>query len=122
MQLEIPDGARVHITIGGPLLLASPPDTVANQTPAKLNRPLLTGIAVVAVLFVGFQFWRNGPGHGGAMQAASMAQATERPPSTTEVPPGFRQRLDLPAQVTPPPGQMTGAAADKSVNAFGLHE
>ena len=112
MQLEIPDGAHVHILIG-----KAPPLALTDQTgsprPMTATRSLIRGALVAALLcgsfLVGKQF---GPVRTVAAEA-STSQSFAPPDSRSAgpgaapaaVPPEFTQQLQRPPTVLPPPGR-----------------
>lgn len=63
MELVIPDGAQVHITVGYPPLLASPvaqvPQTLLEAVPSPRRRPLLKGAVATALLLGAFLCGRH---------------------------------------------------------------
>lgn len=141
MQLDIPDGAQLHIVIGKPPLLALPDETAAPRAAARTGHYLLKGVAALALLCGGFEAGRHvadRPGAGGPLQAA-LAQPRPAPTAATgqhafperpllrdatgqaaaQVPAAFAAQLRQPPVVIPPPGQpATGGAPGR--NAFGL--
>ena len=113
MQLEIPDGAHVHIVIGKASPLALPDETVGRR--ATVMRPMIKG-AVLAVLVCGafvagrqFGMVRTITP---AVAAAPAASADRR--AAGGLPPEFAQQLQQPPVVTPPPAPPPGR------NPFGL--
>jgi hypothetical protein len=146
MQIEVPDGAYVHVSIGhapmpllpAPLLAAPAPGGVA---PFKRRR-LLTSMAGLLVLFGGYEIGRLTGPRGADLQAAQAAPATlsaataalreqhafpDRPlpripaPATDpgQVPAAFTDQLRVAPTVQPPPGQPPSGSG--GANPFGLH-
>jgi hypothetical protein len=135
MELVIPDGAQVHITVGQPPLLALPQDPRAVASlPERSSRRIVKGLLAGVLLIGAFQAGRFLPHH---VETASAAQPPTSPakPSVTgssaagEIPPAFRAQIAQPPHVVPPPGAApaaaTGgstapAAAPAPANPFGL--
>ena len=141
MELVIPDGAQVHITIGAPSLLALTSDP--SPSVQRRFRPVLTGIAASVLMLGGYQVGKRNA----APASARVAQAELRgpslaPPALAEprlaaakpqrqvpptpgpvnepghVPAEFAQQLRQAPTVVPPPGQPSSPG---SANPFGLH-
>ena len=147
MELVIPEGAQVHITVGHPPLLALPATSTPQALPEapQRRRPLLKGTLAVALLAGVFVAGR----HSGAPPApigtatAALTAANPGPPpverafpeaplphtpppvsaqgqAPAQVPPALAEQLRQPPTVIPPPGQPApGAGAS---NPFGLQE
>ena len=142
MDLVIPDGVPVHITIGNaPPLLALPNESDVRGLPAPRGSSggrLVKSVLAAVLLFGSFQAGRLTGHHVDAVsnaQAASEARATPMPApqadqaASTEIPPAFRNQMAQAPQVSPPPGQAprtnTGTAGPTeppASNPFGLHE
>jgi hypothetical protein len=149
MELVIPDGAQVHITVGHPPLLAPTapqlPQTLTEAVPLPRRRPLLKGTAVAALLLGAFLVGR----HSGipptpidpataAMTGSNLGpvpvehaspdhplpQTAAAGPSqgqpAAQVPPALAEALRKPAIVIPPPGQ--AAPPVGAPDPFGLNE
>ncbi len=103
MELVIPDGAQVHITIGNTPLLALPNETAPQPDPIP---PAQASVGE-----------RTPP-------VLPRAAAPADQPAAAEIPPAFRAKLAQPPQVAPSPGQAPVAAAGgpTPANPFGLHE
>jgi len=147
MQIEIPDGAYVHLSIGHapvPLLPAPPLSAPAPGAMAVLKpRRLLTSVAALLVLCGGYEVGRHTGPRGTDLQAAQAAPATpsaaaapmreqhafpDRPlprvpaaaaADPSQVPPAFTEQLRAAPAVQPPPGQPSSGSG--GVNPFGLH-
>lgn len=141
MQLEIPDGVQVHLTIGAPHA-AAPLLALADGTTARLRTPsamvrFVKGVALAAILVGCFQAGRLTSSRTEPVQAAQAANASAAAqvsasslipaPSaqtpSTEVPPAFRDQLARAPQATPtaPPAPPPGRGQPPP-NPFGLHE
>jgi len=142
MELVIPEGARVHITIDNTPVLAVPDETAPTRPPARPSRKLLKGALALVLLFGAFEAGRHlaaQPDASGATRAAFAMPGQAPAPSpeqhafpdrplrealapaapTQEIPPEFRRQLGQQPSVIPPPGQTPpGGAAVK--NPFGL--
>lgn len=140
MNLEIPDGANVHIFIGraSPLALT---DQRAEPPPRSRGRGIIgaslkfTSIAmlVIGAFWVGEQRVQTASADTGFATpppvnqafpnaAPSPSQAAAQLPSPAapdQVPPNFQTQLQQPPSIQPPPGQNSGAA-NANPNAFGL--
>jgi len=141
MQLEIPDGVQVHLTIGAPHaaapLLALADGTAArDRTPSTMAR-FAKGMVLAGLLVGCFQAGRltsprTGPVQ--AVQAANASTAAQPPasplapapfaqPASNEVPPAFRDQLARAPQVTPTaPPAPSPSSGQAPPNPFGLHE
>ena len=142
MDLVIPDGVPVHITIGnGPPLLALPHETDVRVVPAPRGSSggrLVKSVLAAVLLFGSFQVGRFTGHHVDTVsnaQAASEARAAPVPATqadqaaSTEIPPAFRNQMAQAPQVSPPPGQAprtkagtSGPTEPPASNPFGLHE
>jgi len=136
MELMIPDGARVHITIGSTPLLALPNETATRPAALKSGSHFLKGVVAGALILGAFQAGRVMSHRGDPIQPAQASVEERTPPvlpravstsdraAAAEIPPAFRDKLALPPQVAPPPGQAAIAAPGDPTpaNAFGLHE
>ncbi len=136
MELVIPDGAQVHITIGNtpPLALANetPPQPAAVQSGGRFLKGVVAGVLILGA----FQAGRMMSHRGGPIPPAQAsveertppvlprAAATADQPEAAEIPPAFRGKLSQPPQVAPPPGQPAVAApgTPTPANPFGLHD
>jgi hypothetical protein len=132
MELLIPDGAQVHITVGVPPLLALPHDPPAVASP--IDRPhgrtakgLLTGVLLIGAV----QVRRFLPHHAETASAArsptaSAVSAVTESNTAAEIPRAFRTQMAQPPQLTPPPGVAApvsgspAAAPSAAPNPFGL--
>ena len=144
MELVIPDGAQVHITVGHPPLLALPHDRSADAPPPGRSTGRLAKGLVAGVLFIGaFQAGRFLPHHAQTASAAPPAALAGSGAAdgnaaggnaAGEIPPAFRAQMAQPPQVVPPPGAAapasdmggstgspTAAPAPPAANPFGLH-
>ena len=135
MELVIPDGVQVHITVGHPPLLALPHDPPAVASPPGLPRGRIAKGLIAGVFLVGaFQAGRLSPHRAETAAAAQppAAVATTDGSAAAEIPPAFRALLGEPPHVVPAPGAAptapTGgvksdagpAAAPAPTNPFGL--
>jgi hypothetical protein len=143
MELVIPAGVQVHITIGRTPLLALPDEIARERPPARPSRPLLKGVLALVLLFGAFEVGRHVaawpdttgptraafamPGQAPALGPEQHAfpdrplprEAVAAGAPAQQIPPEFRQQLEQPPSVIPPPGQTPpGAAPEK--NPFGL--
>jgi hypothetical protein len=119
MELVIPDGAQVQITVGHPQFVALPHDPRPLTTaPVRTSGRILKGLAAGLLLMVAFQAGRLLPHRAETASAAqpspSVAEAPSEPGTgqVADVPPAFRAQIAQPPQVIPPPG-----AARPGVNA-----
>jgi hypothetical protein len=125
MELVIPDGAQVYITVGQPPLLALPhePHAVAPQ-PARSSGRIVKTLLAGVVLLGAFQAGRLLPHQPDT--AAAAQPTTEQPTAAAatglaqssaagEIPQAFRAQVAQPPQVIPPPGAAPAAAAGSSV-------
>ena len=146
MQIEVPDGAYVHVSIGhAPVpLLPAPPlaAPVPGRAVAFKRRRLLTSVAGLLMLFGGYEVGRHTGPRGADLQAAQAASATpsaaaasvreqhafpDRPlprvPAAAadpgQVPAAFTDQLRAAPTVQPPPGQPPSGSG--GANPFGLH-
>jgi hypothetical protein len=132
MLLELPDDARVQIFVAPagttsfieslrPLVDGEPP---AAFTPRKFRHPVLMGSAIVALIglaFIAGQHTRGTSGSAPIAYAQSARRAPEAaPPATAELPADFREKLQQPPTITPPPGAAPAGAPGKSP--FGLED
>ncbi len=138
MELVIPDGAQVHITVGQPPLLALPHDPRAIAPSSDRPRGRIAKGVLAGVLLLGaFQAGRFLPHHADTASAAPpMATivapgVTEGSPAAGEIPPAFRAQMARPPQVVPPPGAVPAASTGGTVapvptpaptNPFGLRD
>ena len=109
MQLVIPDGAQVHITVGQPPLLALPHDSRATAPSSERQRRRVTKGILAGVLLIGaFQAGRLLPHHAdmasAAPPAAAIASGATEGSAAAEIPSAFRAQMAQPPQVVPPPG------------------
>jgi hypothetical protein len=135
MELVIPDGAQVHITVGQPPLLALPQDpravaSLPERSSGRIVKSLLAGVLLIGA----FQAGRFLPHHAETASAAQPTAAAASPGVTGssaagEIPPAFRAQIAQPPHVVPPPGAATGgstggatapATAPAPANPFGL--
>lgn len=143
MELVIPDGAQVHITIGSPPLLAL---THEKAPPVQRRlRPVLGGIVVGVLMLGSYQVGKRTASpssdrvaqvelRGGSSLAPQELAETRLaggdpqrltapilpPPNEPgRIPAEFAQQLRQARTVTPPPGQAAPAAP--GANPFGLH-
>jgi len=149
MELVIPDGAQVHITVGHPPLLAPPPAQVPQRLTEAValprRRTLLKGAAVAALLLGAFLVGRHSGIPPAPIDPATAAMTgpnlgpvpvehafPDRPLSQTaaagpapgqpaaQVPPALAEALRKPPTVIPPPGQ--AAPPVGAPDPFGLNE
>jgi len=137
MNLDFPEGAHVQINIapaGSGAMFREPLLATPAVAPARRRHPFLMGafvVVLVGVAFVAGQ--RTAPASRGVELAPARAyrpqlyrqpqpdqpQAYRLPPyqlpsipeQTAEIPPAFRQQLQTPPKVTPPPGIAAPSAA-----------
>jgi hypothetical protein len=136
MELVIPDGAQVHITIGNTPLLTLPNETAPQPAIRKSGGRFLKGVVAGVLILGAFQAGRILPHRGDPMPPAQASVGERTPPvlpraaaaadqpEAAEIPPAFRDKLAQPPQVAPPPGQAVVAApgTPTPANPFGLHE
>jgi hypothetical protein len=136
MELVIPDGAQVHITIGNAPLIALPNETAPQRATLKSGGRFLKGVVAGVVILGAFQAGRVMSHRGDAIPFAQAsveertppvlprAAAAADPPEAAEIPPAFREKLTQPPQVAPPPGQppVVAPGTPAPANPFGLHE
>ncbi len=136
MELVIPDGAQVHITIGNTPLLALPNETVPQPATPKSGGRFLQGVVAGVLILGAFQAGRIMSHRDDPIPLAQASVAERAPPvlpragaaadqpEAAEIPPAFREKLAQPPQVAPPPGQAAVVAPGTSTpaNPFGLHE
>jgi hypothetical protein len=136
MELVIPDGAQVHITIGNAPLLALPNETAPQPAALKSGGRFLKGVVAGVVILGAFQAGRVMSHRGDPIPSAQASVEERTPPvlpraaaaadqpEAAEIPPAFRDKLAQPPQVAPPPGQAAVAApgTPTPANPFGLHE
>ncbi len=141
MELVIPDGAQVHITVGHPPPLALTYDQRAGAVdPVRSGHQVLRGLGIAMVILIAFEAGRWLPHHASTAAAvtatapAAAAPAAADPVPATDIPPAFRAQLAQPPRVLPPPGAgipaqaaPSGAAASPpgargAANPFGLQE
>jgi hypothetical protein len=136
MELVIPDGAQVHITIGHTPLLALSNETAPQPAAIKSGGRFLKGIAAGVLILGAFQAGRVMSHRGDPIPPAQASVEERTPPvlpraaaaadqpAAAEIPPAFRDTLAQTPQVAPPPGQAVGLPPSNptSANPFGLHE
>jgi hypothetical protein len=136
MELVIPDGAQVQITIGNARLLALPNETAPHPATPKSGGRFLKGVVAGVLILGAFQAGRILPHRGDPIPPAQASVGERTPPvlpraaaaadqpEAAEIPPAFRDNLAQPPQVAPPPGQAVVAApgTPTPANPFGLHE
>jgi hypothetical protein len=136
MELVIPDGAQVHITIGNAPPLALPNETAAQPATLKSGGRFLKGVIAGVLILGAFQAGRVMSHRGDPIPPAQASVEERTPPvlpraaaaadqpAAAEIPPAFRDKLAQPPQVAPPPGQAMVAAPGTPTpsNPFGLHE
>jgi hypothetical protein len=136
MELVIPDGARVHITIGNTPLLALPNETATQPAALKSGSRFLKSVVAGALILGAFQAGRVMSHRGDPIPPAQASVEERTPPglpravaapdqaAAVQIPPAFRDKLAQPPQVAPPPGQAAVAAPGDPTpaNPFGLHE
>jgi len=136
MELVIPDGAQVHITIGNTPLLALPNETAPQPAIRKSSGRFLKGVVAGVLILGAFQAGRVMSHRDDPILPAQAsveertppvrprAGAAAEQPAAAEIPPAFRDKLAQPPQVAPPPGQPVVAAPGNPIpaNPFGLHE
>ena len=139
MNLEIPEGANVHIFIG-----KAPPLALTDQRSEFPERPRghgllgrtlkvgIVGILVIGGFWVGEQRNQTATADTGfaappavsqafPTQAGVPSQASAQPPAPDggQVPPSFQAQLQQPPSIQPPPGQNSGSG-NNGENSFGL--
>jgi hypothetical protein len=139
MNLEIPEGANVHIFIGKapPLALTDQRAEVVERSRGRglLGRALkvaLVGVLVIGGFWIGEQRSQTATADTGfaapppvsdafPSQAGVASQAAGQPPApdSGQVPSSFQAQLQQPPSVQPPPGQNSGSG-NNAANAFGL--
>ena len=136
MELVIPDGAPVHITIGNAPLLAQQNETAPQRATLKSGGRFLKGVVAGVLVLGAFQAGRVMSHRVDPIPPAQASVADRTPPvlpraaatadqpEAAEIPPAFREKLAQPPQVAPPPGQAAVVAPGTSTpaNPFGLHE
>jgi hypothetical protein len=136
MELVIPNGAQVHITIGKPPLLALPSETAPQPAALKSGGRFLKGVVAGVLILGAFQAGRVMSHRGDPIPPAQASVAERAPPAlprtaapadqpeAAEIPPAFRDKLAQAPQVAPPPGQAAVVApgTPTPANPFGLHE
>jgi hypothetical protein len=136
MELVIPDGAQVQITIGTAPLLALPNETAPQPATPKSGGRFLKGVVAGVLILGAFQAGRILPHRGDPIPPAQASVGERTPPvlpraaaaadqpEAAEIPPAFRDKLAQPPQVAQPPGQAVVAApgTPTPANPFGLHE
>jgi hypothetical protein len=136
MELVIPDGAQVHITIGNSPLLALPNETAPQPATLKPGGRFLKGVVAGVLILGAFQAGRVMSHRDDPISPAQASVQERTPPvlpraaaaadhsEAAEIPPAFRDKLGQPPQVAPPPGQAAVVApgAPAPANPFGLHE
>ncbi len=136
MELVIPDGAQVHISIGNTPLLALPNETVPQPAAVKSGGRFLKGVVAGVLILGAFQAGRVMSHRDDPIPPAQASIQERTPPvlpraapaaneqAGAEIPTTFRDKLAQPPQVAPPPGQAAVAAPGTPVpaNPFGLHE
>jgi len=136
MELVIPDGAQVHITIGNTPLLALPNETAPQPATQKSGARFLKGIVAGVLVLGAFQAGQVMSHRGDPVPPAQASVAERAPPvlprtaamadqpEAAEIPPAFRDKLAQPPQVAPPPGQAAVVApgTPTPANPFGLQE
>ena len=119
MNLDLPEGAHVQIIIAPARGAAMLPEPLLAPPPPAAPRPrhlLLKGAVVAALIGVAFAAGQRTAPTGRAVQLAH-AQSYQPPPyqpppeRTAEIPPAFRQQLQTPPRLTPPPGAAAPGAA-----------
>ena len=139
MNLQIPEGANIYITIGNPSPLALTDQRADLPVQKGARGFFFTAVKVTVVfLFVIGSFW-VGEQRGQAANAdpgipavppvqqafpsqtaAPLSPSPVQPPAAGQVPPSFAQQLQQPPTIQPAPGQ-TPASGNSGPNAFGLH-
>ncbi len=136
MELVIPDGAQIHITIANAPLLALPNETAPRPATPKSGGRFLKGVVAGVLVLGAFQAGRIMSHGGDPIPPAQASIAEQAPPvlpraaaaadqqEAAEIPPAFREKLTQPPQVAPPPGQAAVVApgTPTPANPFGLHE
>ncbi len=136
MELVIPEGAQVHITIGNTPLLALPNETAPQPATPRSSGRFLRGVVAGVLILGAFQAGRIVSHRGDPIPPAQASVVERAPPvlpraggaadqpAGVEIPPAFRDKLAQPPQVAPPPGQAVVAApgTPTPANPFGLHE
>jgi hypothetical protein len=121
MELVIPDGTQVYITVGQPPLFALPHESnAAAPQPARSSgrivKTLLAGVLLIGAFQAG-RFLPHHPDIPSAAQPASAAAVLGMAGSGAagEIPAAFRAQVVQPPQVIPPPGAAPVAAPGGSV-------
>jgi hypothetical protein len=136
MELVIPAGAQVHITIGNAPLLALPNETAPQPAIPKSGGRFLKGVVAGMLILGAFQAGRIMSHRDHPIPPAQASVAERAPPGlprtaaradqpeAAEIPPAFRDKLSQPPQVAPPPGQPAVAApgTPTPANPLGLHD
>ena len=136
MELVIPDGAQVHITIGKTPLLTLPNEAAPQPAALKSGGRFLKGVVAGVLILGAFQAGRIMSHRGDPIPSAQASVEERTPPvlpraaaaadqpEAAEIPPAFRDKLAQPPQVAPPPGQAAVVApgTPTPANPFGLHE
>jgi hypothetical protein len=136
MELVIPDGAQVHITIGNAPLLALPNETAPQPAALKSCGRFLKGVVVGVLVLGAFQAGRVMSHRDDPIPPAQASVQERTPPvppraaaaadqpEAAEIPPAFREKLAQPPQLAPPPGQaaVVEPGTPTPANPFGLHE
>ena len=110
MELVIPDGAQVHITIGqAPTLALSHNNPALPAKPDYRTGRIAKGLLAGVVLFGAFQAGRFLPHHPDSALAAqpTASVGTSDGGSAAEIPPAFRAQMGNAPQVVPAPGAVT---------------
>jgi hypothetical protein len=110
MELVIPDGVPVFITVGhsSPTLLPYEPPAGASRSAGQGGRVVktfLAGLLLVGVFQAG-RFLPHHPDKASAAQAVPTAAPLPAtgPSAADDIPPAFRAQMAQPPQVVPPPG------------------
>ena len=121
MNLDLPDGAHVQIIIApalGGAMLREPVLVPPPPAPPRPRHRFLKGVVVAALIGVAFVAGQRTARPAGAVQLAQAQsyrplryQRPLMPERTAEIPPAFRQQLQTPPRLTPPPGAAAPAAA-----------
>jgi len=116
MNLDLPEGAHVQIIIAPALGGAMLPEPLLAPPPPAPPRPrhrFLKGVVVGALIGVAFVAGQRTAPAGRAVQLAHAQsyQPSLMPERTAEIPPAFRQQLQTPPRLTPPPGAAAPGAA-----------
>ena len=134
MNLDLPEGAHMQINIapaGSGAMFREPLLPTPAVAPSRQRHPFLMGAVVIVLVGVAFVAGQRTAPAGRGVQLAQahrpqlyrqphpyQPEAYHLPPyqppsipeQTAEIPPAFRQQLQTPPKVTPPPGTAAPSA------------